>query len=284
MNSNSNLNANQKQIYENYSKFQTFSDIVNNKLGRTEEYFKNVCGKDDLFIKTYIKTLGVSDETILSCAVIASKKCTLTGIDLSDSKLLLDQINIFRNNFFIELYNPYYKIFNDIKKGIQVIIDLYDNSQKTTNKLNIQKNNEFFDKLSLNVTLLKSYLDPNTELINYFDLNNLSTYIPYDILCESTCELSIKKNDPTDLIIINKKIVNLKTHILYTSTPELNCISIANDYSKKNTFVDSNSSNGLIFIVFCVICLIICCILSCMMYLQNRRNMGYETYNYTDTF
>jgi hypothetical protein len=283
MNSNSNLNANQKQIYDNYVKFQNFSDIINNKLGRTEEYFKNVCGKDDLFIKTYIKSLGITDETILTCAVNASKKCMLTGSDLINSTLLLDQINKFRDNFFIELYNPYYKMFHDIKKGIQVIIDLYDNSQAATlNKNNIQKNNEFFDKISLNVTLLNSYLDPNNELINYFDLTNLSTYIIYDVACESTCKLDIKQNSTTDVSNITKKIIYLKSHIVYTSTPEQNCIIIANNYGKQNSF--NSSSNTLIIIVFVILCIIICCIISCLMYLQNRRNMGYETYNYTDSF
>jgi hypothetical protein len=282
---NSTLNSNQKQIFVNYNKFQTFSDIINNKLGKSEEYFKSVCGKDDLFIKTYITNLGITDEIILTCAVNASKKCTLTGADLSNSNKLFEQITKFRDDFLIELYNPYYKILYDIKKGIQMIIDLYDNGQPATlNKYNIQKTNEYYDKIGLNVSLFQSYINPNTTLSNYFDLNNLATYVISDVLCEaeSTCSLKINKNNATDVSNLNKKIIYLKSHIFYTLTPEQNCISIANDYSKNNS-IDA-SSNTLIIIVFVIICILICCSISIAMYLQNRRNMGYETYDYTDTF
>jgi hypothetical protein len=282
---NSTINSNQKQIYDNYSKFQNFSDIINNKLGKSEDYFKNVCGKDDIFIKTYISNLGITDDVIISCALNASKKCTLKSTDSINSTELMQQISKFRDDFLIELYSPYYKILYDIKKGIQVIIDLYDNMQPTTlNKNSIYKNNEYYDRLGLNVSLFKSHIDPNIDLNNYFDLNNLSSYTIYDIACEaeSVCKLSINSSDTTIVSNLNKKIIYLKSHILYTSTPEQNCIIIANDYSKKNSL--GGSSNTMIFIIFFVICVFICCIISCMMYLQNRRNMGYETYNYTDTF
>ena len=281
----STINANQKQIFDNYSKFQKFSDIINNKLGKSEDYFINVCGKDNIFIKTYITNLGITDDVILSCAVNASKKCTLSSDNLTNSTALMEEISNFRNNFLIELYSPYYKILYDIKKGIQVIIDLYENVQpETLNKNSIYKNNEYYDRLGLNVSLFKSYIDPNIDLNKYFDLNNLLSYTNYDIECETeyVCKLSINSNDSTMVSNLNKKIIYLKSHILYTSTPEQNCIIIANDYNNKNNI--GGSSNIVIFIVFFIICIIICCIISCLMYLQNRRNMGYETYNYTDTF
>jgi hypothetical protein len=278
----STINANQKQIFDNYSKFQKFSDIINNKLGKSEDYFINVCGKDNIFIKTYITNLGITDDVILSCAVNASKKCTLSSDNLTNSTALMEEISNFRNNFLIELYSPYYKTLYDIKKGIQIIIDLYNNIESINNS-NIKKNNEYYDRLGLNVSLFKSYIDPNIDLNNYFDLNNLLSYTNYDISCESdsVCKLSVNSNDSTMVSNLNKKIIYLKSHVLYTSTPEQNCIIIANNYSKKNLV---GSSNLMIFIVFFIICIIICCIISFLMYLQNRRNMGYETYNYTDTF
>jgi hypothetical protein len=77
-----------------------------------------VCGKDNIFIKTYITNLGITDDVILSCAVNASKKCTLSSDNLTNSTALMEEISNFRNNFLIELYSPYYKILYDIKSII----------------------------------------------------------------------------------------------------------------------------------------------------------------------
>jgi ATP-dependent Zn protease len=175
-------------------------------------------------------------------------------------------------------------MFYDIKKGIQLIIDLYENIENTDDKNNIKKNYEYFDRLGLNVTLLKSNIDKNVELINYFDLNNLLSYTNHEISCESEsiCKLSINSNNSTIVSNLNKKILYLKNHVLYISSPEHNCIIIANDYNKKNTV--GASSNFIILIVFIIICMILSCGFSFMMFLQNRKRMGYETYNYTDTF
>ena len=170
--------------------------------------------------------------------IYAAKECDLTTMnvtseetsDLNNGNLFM----IFLHNFFISYYSPYYELFN---KLMLIIVTI---QQMKTSKSYIvwsKINKSIFNNKINIITELINELTPNTNLIDFFDLNNLKTILTsIDITCNTNECVFTNNNDST----LDTKITKMMNSKIANNLP-LTCINfLITDFDKNFVIKEEN--------------------------------------------
>jgi hypothetical protein len=285
----SSYNDNQKKIYNRYINLNKYKNIIEQK-SKDILFFNKLCGNSSLEITKYLMSLGITDNIIIESIIYASSQCDLTKFNItSEESSDLNNGNLFINffnNFLISYYAPYYDLFNKIV----IIITTIQQMKNDKTKIDWSKINKSIINNKINIIdELIIALSPNTNLITFFDLNNLkNTLSTIDITC-NTNECSF--TNVTDFTLSTKiqKIINNKI----ANNSIINCVNfLIKDFDtnylikediiqpKLETKSETNENSNKIYLIISAGIIGVIIIITMIVLIIRRNNYNNYMYPY----
>jgi hypothetical protein len=292
------FNDSQKQVYFRYINLVKYNSILE-KESKKLSFYNKLCGNSTSEIKAYLISLGILDNTIIDSLIYSASVCDLTQFNVgSEETSDLNNGNVFINflhNFFISYYAPYYDLFNKLSLIILTIRQMYHNSTLLKGEkipINWSKINKtiFANKLNIIDELIKS-LQPNTNLITYFDLTKLrETLSNINITCNANeCIItninSINQSKIYDLInnkiAINMPLVSLNFLIKDYNIYYTNILTAEQELKKEvkqevTQEITNNDKDSTTFMIISAVVVLIIIIVSIIIFVS-RQNTVYNS-------